>query len=127
LREIVQACGGSQAAFQMLMLEHLDHLAETSAKAIANIKFDKIVVWDGANGQGDGKAGSNTSRFLQSLASALPPTLQMMRDVGGVEMPEFLGRLATPASPQDGVAPPSPEPDTAPAPKEPPPRSKPQQ
>jgi flotillin len=103
LREIVSACGGSQAAFQMLMLEHLDHLAETSAKAIANIKFDKVVVWDGANNNGDGKAGSSTSRFLQSLASSLPPTLQMMRDIGGVEMPEFLGRLVTPVRSSDGA------------------------
>jgi len=94
LREIVSACGGSHEAFQMLMLEHLDHLAETSAKAISNIKFDKIVVWDGA-GAKDG--ASSTSSFLQSLARALPPTLQMMRDVGGVEMPDFLGRLVAPS------------------------------
>lgn len=124
LREIVSACGGSQAAFQMLMLEHLDHLAETSAKAIANIKFDKVVVWDGANSNGDGKAGSSTSRFLQSLASSLPPTLQMMRDIGGVEMPEFLGRLVTPARASDGEvtsnetpdAPATPEPPSTPTP-----------
>ncbi|MEM8713418.1 MAG: hypothetical protein AAGG01_20935, partial [Planctomycetota bacterium] len=37
--------------------------------------------------------GSGTSRFLQSLAGSLPPTLQMMKDIGGVEMPEFLGKL----------------------------------
>ena len=81
----------------MLMLEHLDHLAETAATAISNIKFDKIVVWDGANGggkPGEG-GGSGTSRFLQSLAGSLPPTLQMMKDIGGIEMPEFLGKLVT--------------------------------
>jgi flotillin len=75
----------------------MDHLAETAATAISNIKFDKIVVWDGANGSGGGPGGapggSGTSRFLQSLAGSLPPTLQMMRDIGGVEMPEFLGKL----------------------------------
>ena len=43
--EIVKACGDAQAAFQMLMLEHLDQLSENAAKAISNIKFDKIVVW----------------------------------------------------------------------------------
>jgi len=106
LREIVSACGGSHEAFQMLMLEHLDHLAETSAKAIANIKFDKVVVWDGAGGSD--KAGSSTSRFLQSLAGALPPTLQMMRDIGGVEMPEFLGRLVPPAAPTPEAGPSAP-------------------
>lgn len=116
LREIVSACGGSHEAFQMLMLEHLDHLAETSAKAISNIKFDKIVVWDGAGGQGaDGKGGSSTSRFLQSLAGALPPTLQMMKDVGGVEMPEFLGRLVAPVEPTAPGKPGTPTADEAPA------------
>ncbi len=46
LERIVQACGGSKEAFQMLMLEHLDNLAAASSKAISNIKFDKIVVWE---------------------------------------------------------------------------------
>ena len=51
----------------------------------------------GRRGQdGDGKGGSSTAGFLQKLASTLPPMLQMMRDIGGVEMPEFLGRLVTP-------------------------------
>ena len=54
---IIEACGGAQAAFQLLMLEHLDHLAETAAKAISNIKFDKVIVWE--NGGGNGKT-SNT-------------------------------------------------------------------
>ncbi len=91
LREIVQSCGGPQAAFQMLMLEHMEHLSENAAKAISNIKFDKIVVWDG-NG-GNGKGGSATSNFLQNLGGSIPPMLQMMKDIGGVEMPEYFGRL----------------------------------
>ncbi len=95
LKEIVQACGGSQEAFQMLMLEHMEHLSETAAKAISNIKFDKVVVWDGGNGKG------GTAGFLQSLGSAIPPMLQIMRDVGGVEMPEFFGRLVKPAAGED--------------------------
>ncbi len=89
LQRIVDACGGSQQAFQMLMLEHLDHLSETAAKAISNIKFDKVVVWDG--GQGNGRNG--TAGFLQSLGGAIPPMMQIMRDVGGVDMPEYFGKL----------------------------------
>ncbi|MEQ8836092.1 MAG: SPFH domain-containing protein, partial [Lacipirellulaceae bacterium] len=41
LKQIVEACGGAKEAFQLMMLEHLDNLAESSAKAISNIKFDK--------------------------------------------------------------------------------------
>ena len=88
LREIIQACGTADEAFKMLMIEHIDHISETAAQAIANIKFDKVVVWDGGQG---GK--SSTANFLQNMAGALPPALAMMRDIGGVEMPKFFGRL----------------------------------
>jgi hypothetical protein len=89
--EIVKACGDAQAAFQMMMLEHMDHLADTAANAISNIKFDKVVVWDpGTNGNGK----SATAGFLQGLAGSLPPMLQMMRDIGGVQMPEYFGKVS---------------------------------
>jgi flotillin len=89
LKQIVQACGGSTQAFQMLMLEHLDHLAEASSRAISNIKFDKIVVWE--NGGHNGK--SSTADFLSGMAKTLPPMMQVMRDIGGVELPESLVKL----------------------------------
>ena len=88
--EIVRACETPQAAFQMLMLEQLERLSENAAKAISNIKFDKVVVWDGGRGAGGGSA---TANFLSGMAGSLPPMLQMMRDIGGVEMPEFFGKL----------------------------------
>ncbi|MCA8979705.1 MAG: flotillin family protein [Planctomycetes bacterium] len=112
LREIIESCGGAQEAFQMLMLEHIEQISKTAAQAIANIKFDKVVVWDqgkGENGEG-GAAG-----FLRSLAGSLPPALQMMKDIGGVEMPDYFGkltgeqateRIAKPAAPGDKQAPP---------------------
>ena len=92
LKRIVDACGGSQAAFQMLMLEHLDHLSETAAKAISNVKFDKVVVWDGQNGANGGNAAAN---FIRGLGSSIPPVMQIMKDVGGVEMPEYFGKLVS--------------------------------
>jgi len=91
LREIIKSCGGAQEAFQLLMLEHIDEISKTAADAISNIKFDKIVVWD--QGQGtDGQPGG-TAGFLRSLAGSLPPALQLMKDIGGVEMPEYFGKL----------------------------------
>ncbi len=90
LKKIIEACGSSQAAFQMMMLEHMDALTQASATAISNIKFDKIVVWE--NG-GNGSGNSNTSDFLKSMARSLPPMLQVMRDIGGIEVPEFLAKL----------------------------------
>jgi flotillin len=89
LKQIVQACGGSTQAFQMLMLEHLDNLADASARAISNIKFDKVVVWEGGGQNGR----SSTADFLNSMAKTMPPMLQVMRDIGGVELPESLVKL----------------------------------
>jgi len=100
--EIVGACGDAQAAFQMLMLEHLDHLSETAAQAISNIKFDKVVVWDGG---ANGKDGSNaTANFLRGLGSTLPPMMHMMKNVGGVEMPKYFGKVVgeEPESDEEG-------------------------
>jgi flotillin len=89
LKQIVEACGGAQQAFQLMMLEHLDKLAESSAKAISNIKFDKIVVWE--NGGSNGR--SSTADFLHKMAGTLPPMLQVMRDIGGIDVPESLAKL----------------------------------
>jgi flotillin len=113
LKRIIDACGGSQQAFQMLMLEHLDHIAETAASAISNIKFDKVVVWEG--GAKDGSAGG-TANFLQSMARTLPPMMQVMKDVGGVQLPDFMGKMVPEAKKEHDaagtppVAPPEPQP-----------------
>src|SRR5437762_7971359 len=72
-----------------MMLEHLNKLAETSAKAISNIKCDKVVVWE--NGGTNGR--SNTADFLHKMAGSLPPMLQVMRDIGGVDIPTSLATL----------------------------------
>ncbi len=91
LKQIIGACGGAKEAFQLLMLEHLDNLAEASAKAISNIKFDKVIVWE--NGGQNGK--SSTAGFLQNIAGSLPPMMNVLKDIGGVEFPESLIKLGT--------------------------------
>ncbi|MDX1970415.1 MAG: SPFH domain-containing protein [Planctomycetaceae bacterium] len=89
LKQIIEACGGAQQAFQLLMLEHMDNLTEASAKAISNIKFDKIVVWE--NGGQNG--ASSTANFLQNMSRSLPPMMQVLRDVAGIEFPETLVKM----------------------------------
>jgi flotillin len=98
LKQIVAACGGAKEAFQLMMLEHFDKLAETSAKAISNIKFDKIIVWE--NGGQNGR--STTADFLHKMAGTLPPMLQVMRDIGGVEIPDSLAKLVGDEGPSAG-------------------------
>ena len=101
LQTIIDACGGSDEAFKILMLEHLDNLAEASSQAISNIKFDKIVVWE--NGGQNGR--SSTADFLSGMAKTLPPMMQVMKDIGGVELPESLIRLGgdAPGEQQNGA------------------------
>ena len=104
LQRIIEACGGSQQAFQLLMLEHFDHLVEASAMAISNIKFDKVVVWEGGQSSG----ASATANWLQNLARTLPPMMQVMKDIGGVEFPETLAQFTgAPAADGHGTAKPA--------------------
>lgn len=119
LKRIIEACGGSsQQAFQLLMLEHLDTLAQTAAQAISNIKFDKVIVWENGGAGANGNGTTNTAHFLQSLARTLPPMMQVMKDIGGVEVPEYIAKFtadaraaerpngSAPPDPKDAVAPP---------------------
>ena len=87
---IVQNCGGADKAFQLLMLEQLQPLAKESAKAISNLNFDKVVVWEnGGSGSGNG-GGSSTSNFVRNLTSAVPPAMDVLKHVGGFENIEQL-------------------------------------
>ena len=85
---IVQETGSADNAFRLLMVDNIPKLAETSAQAISNIKFDKVVVWDGGgNGGGEGGdgAGTATSNFIRGLTSSLPPAADVLRSVGGID------------------------------------------
>ena len=92
LREIIKACGGAKEAFQMLMLDHFDELVNASGKAISGIKFDKVVVWDGA-GSGEGKTA--TANWLHQMSKTLPPILEVMKEIGGIEFPDVLSKIKT--------------------------------
>jgi flotillin len=98
LKRIIEACGGANQAFQLLMLEHFDNLVAASAKAISNIKFDKVVVWEGGD-----KNTTATANFLHNMARTMPPMMQVMKDIGGVELPEALMKFASDTQDQHGL------------------------
>lgn len=98
LQRIIEACGGAGPAFQLMMLEHLDQLTEASSRAISNIKFDKVVVWENGAGNGTGA----TAGFLQNMARTLPPMMNVMRDIAGVELPNSLFKMTEPEAPPQG-------------------------
>jgi flotillin len=105
LRQIVDACGGADAAYRMLMIEHIPTLADKAAEAISNIKFDKVVMWGGA-GQNGSPANGVTS-FVTDLMGTLPPALHTMLNIGGVSVADALVRVH-PDAVETPIAPPVP-------------------
>ena len=93
LHAIIEACGGAKEAFQLLMLDHFDELIAASAQAISSIKFDKVVVWDGAGAQGT-NGETATANWLRNMAKTLPPMLEVMKEIGGVEFPDVMAKIA---------------------------------
>ncbi len=115
------ANGDKDLASLLLMIEQLPKLVEEQAKAISNLKIDKVTVWDNGQG-GDGKG--STANFVSGLVGSLPPLHEISRNAG-IELPEYLGKLgkggdASPSAPTPKPAEPTPPPFQA-APEEPPP------
>lgn len=88
--DIVGAAGNdSQLATMLLMIEQLPKLVEEQAKAISNLKIDKITVWD--NGKGaDGKG--STADFLSGIVGSLPPLHEIAKNAG-IDLPDYLGKI----------------------------------
>ncbi len=83
---IVQAAGGDpDAAATLMIVDKLDDIVAAQSQAISNIEFDKVVVYDGGNGNAVGS-------FLGGLTQALP-SLHDLAKMGGVELPDYLGEL----------------------------------
>lgn len=86
-KQLVAACGDNdQAAAAFLIIERLTEVATIQAEAIRNLPIDKVMVWDGGNGD------SGMSNLGQRLMGALPPMHDLAR-LAGLELPEFLGKM----------------------------------
>jgi flotillin len=95
-KRLIESCNGdSQAAARLLMIEKLSEIVQTQVAAISNLKIDKITVWDSGSHNG---GGNTTADFLSGFIKSLPP-LQEIAAMAGVELPEFLGRIADGAPP----------------------------
>lgn len=85
-RAIVDAAGGdANAAATLMIVDKIDEIVRAQSQAISNIEFDKVVVYDG----GDGNA---VGSFLGGLTQALP-SLHDLAKMGGVDLPDYLGEL----------------------------------
>jgi flotillin len=89
-RALIESCGGdAQAASTLLLIEKIEEIVSRQVDAIKNLRIDKITVWDSGNG-----GASSTANFVSGLVRSLPP-LQELASMAGVELPEFLGKIAS--------------------------------
>lgn len=90
-KEIIEACGGDgKSAATLLLLEQLETLVARQTEALANLKIEKITVWDSGAG---GAEQSATSNFLRNYIGALPPIHELAKQAG-LDLPEFLGSMS---------------------------------
>ena len=88
-RLVKSAGGDAKAAATLLMVEKIEELVARQTEAIANLKIDKITVWDSGN---NAEGGGSTSNFVSSLMQSLPPVHDVAK-MAGVELPEYLGAM----------------------------------
>ena len=79
----------AEIATSFLMIEKIESIVEKQVDAIKNIKFDKITVWDGGTGSGN---GSTTANFMKDLIKALP-AMHDLAGQAGIELPQILGKV----------------------------------
>ncbi len=89
-RQLVESAGGDvKNAATLLMVEKLEQIVARQTEAIANLKIDKITVWDSGTG---GSEGGSTANFVSSLIRSLPPVHDVAK-MAGVDLPDYLGSI----------------------------------
>lgn len=89
IRNIIESAGGNHgAATSILMLDKVQDIYKMQTEAVANMKIDKLTVWD--NGKGDG-----VKNVVSDLLSAVPPISDILSGQG-FGIPSFLAKEITP-------------------------------
>ncbi|HUT01898.1 MAG TPA: SPFH domain-containing protein [Phycisphaerae bacterium] len=100
-RRLVSACDTARETAALLLIEKLTEVAGIQAQAIQDLPIEKIIVWDGG-GDGGGMSGLG-SRIM----GALPPMHELAKQVG-LDLPDFLGKIAKEAAEKSPKRPPEP-------------------
>jgi flotillin len=98
-RGLVEACESAQQVAALLIIEKLADVAHIQAQAIQDLPIEKIIVWDGGRG-GDGRDGGGLAGLGGRLMGALPPMHELAKQVG-LDLPDFLGKVAGEAAPKE--------------------------
>ncbi len=88
LKELVEAAGSPEQAFALLLVDMVPSLVEKAAEAVKGVKVEKVIVWDSGNGTGGG-----VSRVTNDLVRSVPPAMDLIRHVTGIELPR-LGKVS---------------------------------
>ena len=83
---LVKSAGTAEEAVRLLIADKLEAIVAEQVKAIANVKFDKVTVWDNGAGS-DGK--TSTANFLSGLLKSLPP-LEEIYNMAGLSLPKVV-------------------------------------
>jgi len=89
LKELVQAAGSPEQAFALLLVDMVPTLVEKAAEAVKGVTVEKVIVWDAGGGNG---AAGGVSRVTNDLVRSVPPAMDLIRHVTGIELPG-LGRM----------------------------------
>jgi len=90
---LLKICGDRKdLAPALLIIEKLPELVAEQVKAIANLKIEKVTVWD-SGASADGAHGA-TAQFLRGLIGSLPPVHELAKQAG-IDLPEVLGKVST--------------------------------
>lgn len=80
MRRMVEAAGGADAAYKLLMVDNVKYVADASAKAISGIKFDKVMVWGGSE-------GGEVPKFINSVVKSMVPLMDVVNELTDVKVP----------------------------------------
>lgn len=86
---LIKSSGSAEAAASLLMVEKIEEITRIQTKAIADLKIDKVTVWDSGNGSGQ---GAGVKSFISDLVTSMPG-LHEISDQAGIKLPDFLGNL----------------------------------
>ncbi len=95
-KKIVEAADGDANKAVLLMIaDKLPELVKTQVEAIANLKIDKVTVWDSMGHDG---SSPTTANFLAGMLKSVPPLDELFRNAG-LQLPNYLGeQIKEPAS-----------------------------
>ena len=95
-RDLIETCGGTAGAQNMLITEQLPNIVHEQVNAISNLKIDKVTVWDGGK-NADGKTGTKYWTEVDNRLQAAGVTRAQVQAIWISPTPDSSPRRGGPA------------------------------